>query len=250
VDFPQIKYVYEAKRGIPITRNIGIKVAKGSIIMYTDDDCVVHEGWMKNLVNGLRKNPFVVGAGGPIYPLIDKKVTKKYLPELVLGIFDEGQETGLTECLNTGNVAFRREIFDSFKFDETFRRGSDTEFCRELVDTGYKLLYVPNAKVYHRIGHGQIGIPYAIRRAFHYAVGFELPHYRKRLRGSNRVFQRIKTLRYIIGQIIQNYLRFLRRPSLNTLYRLSSGGIFPLLLVITFADLFYLRYYDRLYLTK
>jgi glycosyltransferase involved in cell wall biosynthesis len=238
-DFPQIKYVHEKKQGIPFTYNAGLAVAKGSVIIYTNDDCIVDGKWMESLVSGFFKVPKVIGVGGPVYPFNVNGLSKKFLSNLslLLATYDEGERMKYTECLNTGNCAFRREIFEKFRFDENLRRGVDSSFCKDLVRAGYRLLYLPQAKVYHIIKPYQIGIKYVLKRAFYFAVGGVLPNYRKRLSKSKPIFLRIRMLRYIIGQLVQHLFHFLKSPSFNNCYRLFESGIFPLVFTITFADL-------------
>jgi len=53
--------------------------------------------------------------------------------------------------LITANLAVRREVFEKNRFDASLAHDlEDIDFCRSLMEAGYKLLYVPNAKVYRR----------------------------------------------------------------------------------------------------
>lgn len=45
-------------------RNVGIKLARGEILFFTDDDCVVPPNWMETLLGGYRRHPKAVGVGG------------------------------------------------------------------------------------------------------------------------------------------------------------------------------------------
>jgi GT2 family glycosyltransferase len=78
------------------------------------------------------------------------------------------------ENLITANLAVRSEVFGKISFLEslTYNDSEDAEFCRSLMEAGYKLLYVPDAKVYHNIDPRRLSIPYLIKRAFFSGISF------------------------------------------------------------------------------
>ena len=61
-----IKYVYEAERGIPHARNTGIQSATGDIIASIDDDCVADESWLKYIEIPFIRDPNVGVVGGEV----------------------------------------------------------------------------------------------------------------------------------------------------------------------------------------
>lgn len=61
-----IKYVYEAVRGIPHARNAGVQNATGEIIASIDDDCVADENWLKYIEIPFVKDPNIGVVGGEI----------------------------------------------------------------------------------------------------------------------------------------------------------------------------------------
>jgi len=66
IDSLNLKYIYEAKRGIPYARNTGIQNARGDIIAFIDDDCVADENWLKHLEIPFVKDPYIGVVGGEI----------------------------------------------------------------------------------------------------------------------------------------------------------------------------------------
>ena len=44
-------------------RNMGVEIAKGEIIAFTDDDTILREDWLKNAVKHLEENSTHVGVG-------------------------------------------------------------------------------------------------------------------------------------------------------------------------------------------
>ena len=221
-DFPKIRFITESRFGLAYARNKGAELARGPIVAYTDDDCIVDKQWLKNLVAGFQFSDPIVGVGGPVYPLNPKIIPKKILVKAALGIFDEGGLAMPVEGLNTSNSAFKREIFKTIKFDETLgttRRGKlilcgeDTDFCQTLVDSGYKLLYTPYAKVYHQIGKERIRVPYIVKHAIHNGISQTRFYLKKK-------HSRIWAIRYALGQLVQNSLEIPSNTSFASCYKI------------------------------
>jgi glycosyltransferase involved in cell wall biosynthesis len=177
-EFPQIRLAVEPCFGIAYARNKGAELAKGTIIAYTDDDCVVAKSWLLHLVNGFERSTQIMGVGGPVFPAFSEW-PKNILVHPALGLFDEGQKPKYVSGIITSNSAFRRELFSSAHFDEGLgatRRGQlllcgeDVEFCNKITDSQYKLFYEPNAKVYHRIRSDRVKVTYIVRHAVNNGV--------------------------------------------------------------------------------
>ncbi len=127
------------RTSIPHQRNVGVRVASGEIVVFTDAGCRPAPGWLKHLLSPLHEGEQVAaglaltasGAPGPYGHAIERARCSRYL----------------TEC-PTINLAFRREAFAAVGgFDETFAYGSDIDFSWRLVDAGYRIRSVPEAVV-------------------------------------------------------------------------------------------------------
>ena len=124
---------------IPHQRNVGVRMAEGEIIVFTDAGCRPEPGWLKYL----------------IYPLYHGEQVTAGLALTAAGdpgLYGRATEVArssryLTEC-PTINLAFRREAFDAIGgFDERFAYGSDVDFSWRLIDAGYCIRSVPGAVV-------------------------------------------------------------------------------------------------------
>jgi GT2 family glycosyltransferase len=131
------------KVSIPHQRNVGVREARGDIIVFTDAGCRLGEKWLARMVAALRENESVVAGisedlrGKGRYELLPQELYKDvYLRESP-----------------TLNLAFRREVYDAAGgFDENFTYGSDIDFSWRLNDIGYRIRRVPDAVVMHDWG--------------------------------------------------------------------------------------------------
>ncbi|MFX1375915.1 MAG: glycosyltransferase [Promethearchaeota archaeon] len=141
-----IRYIIlEESVGSAKARNIGIKEAKNDIIALTDSDCFVSKNWLRDLVPYLKKYDAV---GGKVKFYDDTE--NKFNP------FDAKHETVLTKnssinFLNTSNMIFKREIWESSGGFSNFRI-EDLEFSWRLMKKGFKLIYSPKGLIIH---HGK-----------------------------------------------------------------------------------------------
>ena len=130
---------------IPHQRNVGVREARGEIIVFTDAGCIPFPGWLEQLASPLLHDAEQVAAG------------ISSAPEGQEGLYDTrihaaAESEYLSEC-PTLNMAFRREAFDAVRgFDESFEYGSDIDFSWRLVEAGRRIRSVPSAVVRHDWG--------------------------------------------------------------------------------------------------
>ena len=158
-------YINENRKGLDIARNRGIKEARGEIIAFTDDDAVVDSFWLDAIVQQF-KYPLVAAVTGITMPLqletkaqiifeqtngfnrgfLKKEYTFNNIRPLAAGRTGAGV-----------NMAVRKEYLSTIGlFDEALDGGTltlsggDQEFlCRTLIK-GYKIIYTPEALVWHK----------------------------------------------------------------------------------------------------
>jgi GT2 family glycosyltransferase len=130
---------------IPHQRNVGVRAAKGDIIVFTDAACRPRPDWLERLVAPLQADESVTAGGHR-----GGSGEKHY--EISVDQAEAGEVTYLREA-PTLNFAFRREVFDTVgDFDESFAYGSDVDFTWRVADLGYRIRYVPDAVIEHDYG--------------------------------------------------------------------------------------------------
>jgi len=162
----KIKLLSNSRRlGIPCSLNRGILAAKGRIVAFTDDDCIADETWLEKLT-AWYKYPDVGGVGGRIIPIeydslwIPKKREKPHLIGKILwdgsvvSNFDLDLGPIPVDCLAGANMSFRRDLLLKVGCFSTVYKGNayrfETDLSLRIKKLGYKIIFDPNAIVYHR----------------------------------------------------------------------------------------------------
>jgi GT2 family glycosyltransferase len=127
-------------------RNLGIKNAKGDVIVFIDSDCIPTKNWLNELVKPIR------GKGENIVAGYVKSIGKESINSI---IWDKIQNKKyITECPSL-NMSFKKEILKKIGyFSEYFNGGGeDIDFTWRAVKAGYSIYYNKNAILYHDWGN-------------------------------------------------------------------------------------------------
>ncbi len=169
--FPQVQYLSQSRNtGEPAARNRGWRAARGDIIAFTDDDCVVPPDWLQRHAQHYAE-PRIAAAGGPQVcrapNFLEQFDTVRY------GVKFQRLQTIQSirefEHLITGNLTVRRAVFERIGgFDERFATGCDSDFVRRLSRAGYAFVRDPALAVEHLKVHT---LPSYLRTRFHRGCG-------------------------------------------------------------------------------
>ena len=155
------------KPGVARARNAGVERAKSDIIAFTDDDAELAPDWALQTRRAYREHPQMVGLAGSILPLWDSPAMDWFPRELYWMLSCTYWDTSMAIPVRNGygaNMSFRRSAFDDRRFDESLgvgawatgawrgMGGEEPELCLRLQrETGMKILYVPEVRVWHRV---------------------------------------------------------------------------------------------------
>lgn len=148
-----LKYVYEKKRGRGYARNKGLEQASGSIIAFTDDDCVAEQDWLKKLKKRFEEFSNISAVSGSICNGTESKFGwASYL--LNFSSWLPSQKFGYVKDSPTANIAYRKRDLKQIHFPESDLDidYEDTLFNLQLIKNGKKILFDPEIKVYHFFG--------------------------------------------------------------------------------------------------
>lgn len=175
------RYYFETGKGVSLARNTGILKSSGEILVFADDDFIVDKNWIKKIIENY-KDADVMGCTGRMLTYRNDEISELY--EKCMS-FDRGEvkriftkkdisvlkllktvtlignkrlfeKTPVPWAVGYGFYSFRRKIFDIVGyFDENLGRGAifvggeDPDIFYRTLKHDYKMIYEPNAIIYH-----------------------------------------------------------------------------------------------------
>lgn len=144
-----IKLYVEKGKGAYRARNLGVKNAKGDIIVFTDADCIVNCNWLANIVSYF-SDKTVGGVAGEIFPQKGNSLVERYAVSIEMWSQKPMFNSRLLPFAQTGNVAYRKDVFSKIGYFAKILAGGDADYSwRMLLETDYKMTYANNATVIH-----------------------------------------------------------------------------------------------------
>jgi glycosyltransferase involved in cell wall biosynthesis len=149
--FP-VRYVREEQRGLAHARNRGIATARADILAFTDADCVVTTGWLRELLGGFDR-PAVGVVVGEVVAYPPKTLTERYWA--LRKPLWQSRALAYPSCpwFLSGNAAFRRAVFDRIGLYDTRFEGACEDIdlsWRIFRDGRFELRHQPRALVFHQ----------------------------------------------------------------------------------------------------
>lgn len=158
---------------LSVSRNVGICMAQGDIVVFIDDDAIPEPEWLTSLANAYQ-DPTVGAAGGRVYDHTGYSFQTQYCvvnryagidfhpthPTPHLAYPKSGQIPHLLGC----NSSFRRSaLLEIGGFDEEFEYFLDeTDVCLRMIDAGFVIIQLADSYVHHKYapsnlrGHGKV----------------------------------------------------------------------------------------------
>lgn len=175
-EFPQVVLIESKDNlGFGKANNQALKIAQGDYLMFLNTDVVVLDGALNKMVDYLDEHADVMMVGPR---LLNKDLTfqhacRRMLPNPMNSFFHlfgltkifknskfineykqyavDPEITGPTEALSGAAMMFCKQVYNEIGgFDERFfMYGEDLDFCKRVLDKGWKTVYVSDAKIIH-----------------------------------------------------------------------------------------------------
>ena len=148
--FPGVRLISQSNAGPAAARNHGAREALGSIILFTDDDCVPVSNWLVKMLEPF-KDPELVGVKG-IYRTHQKRLTARFVQIEYEDRYRLMNHLANIDFIDTYSAGFRRDHFLKMNgYDTSFpvACAEDVELSYRMSAQGWKMKFVPGAVVYH-----------------------------------------------------------------------------------------------------
>lgn len=191
-----VTLVSQTNQGPAAARNLGVSQASGEIVLFTDADCAPTVNWIEEMVRPF-ENPEIVGVKGA-YQTRQRELVARFVQIEYEHKYDKMRKDQYIDFVDTYSAGYRKTVFeDHGGFDPIFpmAAGEDIEFSHRLAERGYKMVFAPQAIVYHQ--HADSLLKY-LRRKFY--VGFwRVVRYRRYPRRMIRDSHTPQTLKIQVG---------------------------------------------------
>ncbi len=149
--YPDVRVITQPNAGPAAARNRGASEAKGSIILFTDDDCEPTPGWLDAML-GPFSDPEVVGTKGA-YRTRQPQIIARFVQAEYEDKYRVMSGHENIDFVDTYSAAFRRDKFLEMNgYDTQFpvACAEDIELSYRMSARGWKMRFVPEAIVYHQ----------------------------------------------------------------------------------------------------
>lgn len=151
--YPVAKVVTLSRFKPGLSLNLGIRASTGRLVACLSSHCIPRgTDWLARLVDGFA-DPAVAGVYGRQLPLaFSGAIDKRDL----LTVFGLDRRIQVKDYFfHNANSMVRRDLWEATPFDEEASNIEDRLWGKAMIDAGYRLVYEPEAAVYHHHGINQ-----------------------------------------------------------------------------------------------
>jgi rhamnosyltransferase len=179
VDSGSTDETLEVARGFPIriehipsasfhharTRNFAAGLASGEILVLLSQDAIPSSGrWLESMIANFA-DPGVGAVYGRQVPMPGSSLERADALDLVYGkqriVKDPAHRNGLGYRFyhfSDVNAAMRRSVWEATRFPEDLKVFEDLGIAKRILDGGWKIVYDPEACVFHSHNHTTLGL--------------------------------------------------------------------------------------------
>lgn len=176
----RIVYLKEHRQGLSFARNTGARHAQGDVLAFIDDDAEADTSWISSIMEIYKYYTDSACVGGKTMPVYEGR--KPEWPESgywegFYGKVDFGEQVKqlcYPDCILGMNFSVKKQVFfEMGGFNTNLGRNNKTlisheeiYFCNKIYRKGGKIIYTPNALVYHKISKDRINFSFLYKRFY------------------------------------------------------------------------------------
>jgi len=163
----KLRYVFCQETGLSRARNKAVSLARGEILVWTDDDIIVADDWMERLLEPIDRGEAECVVGRIE---IASHLQRDWMKAFHRGMLAENIKPTELKLIGA-NMAIRKDCFEKgFLFDTETGPGAlgymdDTLLGIRLQKTGRRIVYCDEAKVTHHFSSDRLQRGFWIRTA-------------------------------------------------------------------------------------
>lgn len=166
-NFPEVQVIRNKENlGFAEANNVGFRQARGDLILFCNNDVEVEDDFLDKLVDELKKDEKLGGVQPKIVLMNESDKLDSvggFLTNsgflLHYGVYKDEKDYKYNRKLDIYSakgacMLFKREVIEKVGlFDKDFfAYFEETDFCHRVWLAGYKIQYIPEAKIYHWMG--------------------------------------------------------------------------------------------------
>ncbi len=145
--FP-VKQVIDRRPCRGAARNTAVKNCAGELIAFTDADCVVDRGWLKNHVS-IHHDPRIMVAAGSVLQGGDFGLPTSLYHSTYFATQSPATARRNTWEIATCNASFKASSFKVAGPFQELDRGEESLLCWKIIQKGFQVIFDPSPKVVH-----------------------------------------------------------------------------------------------------
>ena len=189
-----LRLIEQRNAGPASARNTGARAARGTHVVFTDDDCRADPEWLTALVACIAMHPDAA-IGGRIVNALPQRLCSTASQQLIDYLYRyHNRDDSTARFLITANVCVARRTFIALGgFDESFplAAAEDRDFCERWLDADLPMVYCPGAVMQH--AHDLTLVTFC-RQHYNYGRGAHHLHRARARRGQGSF--RLESLRF------------------------------------------------------
>ncbi|HLG31359.1 MAG TPA: glycosyltransferase [Candidatus Brocadiales bacterium] len=145
-----VTVISQKNQGPAAARNLGVKMSKGDIVLFIDADCAAAPNWIEEMTKPF-SNPDIVGVKGT-YKTTQQDLLARFVQLEYEEKYERMKRFPYIDFIDTYSAGFRKDIFQKYGgFNTSFPTATveDQEFSFRLAKDGHKMVFQPDAFVYH-----------------------------------------------------------------------------------------------------